>query len=320
MPVAIANPPRAAIAFDDFIAAIDGLPKDADGAIDPRDAAPALGGLARNRDFLAQVMISELKTHCASQLSDNRYGPQVVMLHQARGLYAVRANIWPAESDAEVRANGAHAYFYGRVHDHNFDFLTVGYCGPGYVSDYYDYGEGADNGVLSGYPGETVPLRFVERSALHEGRMLLYRAGIDIHCQWPPESLSISLNVMQMSPGIAWRNQYLIDVEDRSVIRPISFAASECLLAVAVHFDPNGCDLAHEFVASHRCERMRWSAARAIAATLPDAAARYAWFVHLGASDSALVAACAVRAANGIELETDPDASALGQAAAIPSR
>ncbi len=308
MPIAIANPPRGAIAFNDFIAAIDALP-----------TAPALGGLARNRDFLAQAMIAELKTHCSSQVSDNRYGPQVVMLHHARGRYAVRANIWPASDDVEVRANGAHAYFYGRAHDHNFDFLTVGYYGPGYVSDYYDYGEGTDASVLTGYPGEPVPLRFVERSVLHEGRMLLYRAGIDIHCQWPPESLSISLNVMQVSPEIAWRNQYLIDIEDRSVIRPISFAASECLLAVAVHFDANGRDLAHEYVSSHPCERMRWSAALAIASTLPDAAARHSWFIHLGASGSAMVAANAARAARQIEHEEDPDTSSGGQAGGIRS-
>lgn len=314
MPVEIANPPCPPLSFGDFLAAIEALPTTHDGGIDPRDAAAALGGLARNRDFLARRMIAELKSQCAEQLTDNRYGPQVVMLHQARRRYAVRANIWPAADDSEYRANGARAYFYGRAHDHNFDFLTVGYWGPGYISDYYDYGDGADNAVLTGYPGEAVPLRYVERSALHEGRMLFYRAGIDIHCQWPPKTLSISLNVMQMSPAVRWRNQYLIDVGDRSVIRPIGVAASECLLAVAVHFDENGRDLAHVYVKSHPCERMRWSAARAIAATLPDAAARHAWFVLLGASDSALVASRAVREAQGMELASNMDASVLGRA------
>lgn len=314
MPVEIANRPCPPLSFGDFLAAIEALPNTPDGGIDPRDAVPALGGLARNRDFLARRMIAELKSQCAAQLTDNRYGPQVVMLHQAKRRYAVRANIWLAADDSEYRANGAQAYFYGRAHDHNFDFLTVGYWGPGYISDYYDYGDGADNAMLVGYPGETVPLRFVERSALGEGRMLLYRAGIDIHRQWPPKSLSISLNVIEASPAVRWRNQYLIDIDSRSLLRPISVAAGECLLAVAVHFDENGRDLAHAYVKTHPCERMRWSAARALATTLPDAAARRDWFARLTASDSALVASRAAREVQSAELTGNMDASVLGRA------
>lgn len=39
-------------------------------------------------------------------------------------------------------------------------------------------------------------IRFVERSNLAEGRMMLYRAHRDVHSQLPPESLSVSLNIM----------------------------------------------------------------------------------------------------------------------------
>jgi hypothetical protein len=35
-----------------------------------------------------------------------------------------------------MRASGAAAFVYGLPHDHNFDFLTLGYFGPGYWSDY----------------------------------------------------------------------------------------------------------------------------------------------------------------------------------------
>lgn len=311
MPIAVANPPREAIDFPEFIAAIAGLPVDGNGAPAPIGAAPALGALACNRDFLGEAMIAELKRHCAGQVADNDYGAQVIMLHRADGRHSVRANIWPAAHDAEYRADGAGAYFYGCPHDHNFDFLTVGYYGPGYVSDYYDYGEGADSGVLCGYAGEPVPLRFVERSTLSEGRMLLYRAGIDIHCQWPPERLSISLNVMDSSHAVRWRNQYLIDVAGRSVARQIGVSASECLLAVAVHYNGNGRDIATEFARAHPCARMRWSAAEAIASSLTTRAERHAHFAALSANDDRFVAANAAAAARRIETAAKTDATAL---------
>ncbi|NCP10543.1 MAG: transposase [Sphingomonadales bacterium] len=307
MPLAIANPDCAPIGLDDFTVMIDRLPERSDGGIDPRDAAPALGALARNRDFLPQLILDELKRHCVGQVALNRYGAQVILIARRRGRYIVRANIWPARDDPEYRANGPDHYFYGRPHDHNFDFLTVGYLGPGYVSDYYDYGEGVDNRIITGHVGEAVPLRFIERSALGEGRMLLYRAGIDIHCQWPPASLSISLNVMDSGAPIRWRNQYTIDLDRRTVERNMAVAASECLLAVAVHYGGNGLDLAHDFAARHPSARMRWSAVQAIATSYADSGQRAAWYDRMAASDCALVAHECTRRLHRAECPTRAD-------------
>jgi hypothetical protein len=151
-----------------------------------------LAGLARNRDFLADSVVAALKASYAGQLELNRYSAQVFLLHRsARGFY-LRANLWPSARDAVYSASGPAAFSYGVPHDHNFSFLTRRYFGPGYVSDYYEYDAEAVDGRL----GEPLDLQFVERSSLSEGKMMLYRAHRDIHSQLPPDSLSVSLNIM----------------------------------------------------------------------------------------------------------------------------
>ena len=53
------------------------------------------------------------------------------------------------------KASGTSPFFYHVPHDHNFSFLTVGYLGPGYWSEYYEY----DYGEVVGMPGEKVDLQ-----------------------------------------------------------------------------------------------------------------------------------------------------------------
>jgi putative DNA methylase len=51
-------------------------------------------------------------------------------------------------------------------------------------------------------------LRFVERSVLSPGKLMLYRRHVDVHSQLPPERLSVSINVMRLDPAQAWFDQY----------------------------------------------------------------------------------------------------------------
>lgn len=164
---------------------------------DPRDAqstqaaAEWLARLNCNRDFLADILLDRLIENTGNE-AQNGYGPQAVMLSPLRGSMFLRANIWPAEHDLCFQNSGAGAFVYGVPHDHNFSFLTSGYLGPGYRSDYFEY----DYESVTGFQGEDAGLRFVERSALHEGKLMLYRAHRDVHSQLPPERLSVSLNVI----------------------------------------------------------------------------------------------------------------------------
>ncbi|HEX8063420.1 MAG TPA: transposase, partial [Allosphingosinicella sp.] len=171
--------------------------------------APKLRKLANNRTFLGDLIIGELKRRCVGQLETNRYSAQVLLLHGGSRKFLLRANFWPAASDSVVVNSGAGAFFYGQPHDHNFSFLTVGYAGPGYWSDYYEH----DYERAAGFVGEHARLRFAGRSRLAEGTMLLYRRHRDVHSQLPADSLSVSINILALSPATEFLDQYGFDLE-----------------------------------------------------------------------------------------------------------
>ncbi len=224
--------------------------------------AQLLAGLVRNRAFLADRVVAELKASYAGQLAANRYSAQVFLLHRSPRGFFLRANLWPAATDAVYAASGPDAFAYGLPHDHNFHFLTAGYWGPGYVSDYYDYDAERVDGCL----GEPLNLTFVERSSLSEGRMMLYRAHRDIHSQFPPERLSISLNIMDEGEHVPWRDQYIVDLEHGTIARRPTLTAGEMLLRCAVHLTDNGKDIAEQFAKAHPVPRVRAGAIGALAA------------------------------------------------------
>lgn len=269
MPRLIDPEDGAAIALDDLVDALEANP------VDCRDEdafaawGPLLARLGRNRGFLADLAIAELKDRCTGQHGGNGYGAQVLLLRPLNGRYVLRANFWPARADAVVRASGPAAFFYDMPHDHNFPFLTYGYWGPGYWSDYYEY----DVAALAGVPGEAAGLRFVERARLEPERLMLYRMRRDVHVQLPPDAFSVSLNILGSDSGQPWLDQYRFDIRSGTIAQGLTCTASEALLALGVHL-ANGLDLAAGFARAHPCERMRVTALDALAsADAPDARA-----------------------------------------------
>ncbi|WP_353203329.1 transposase [Sphingomonas sp.] len=281
MPRAIDPGTGNAIGLDDLAEALDAS------AFDPRDEeslaalGPLLARLARNRTFLADLVIAELEDRCSGQSAGNAYGAQVFMLRPPNGRYVLRANFWPARGDAVVRASGTAPFFYDMPHDHNFSFLTVGYQGPGYWSDYYEY----EVDAIVGVAGEAAGLRFVERARLEQGKVLLYRARRDVHVQLPPDSLSVSLNILAFDRAQPWRDQFRFDVAAGTIAEGLTTAPSEALLALAVHYGGEaGRGLAGELARRHPAARMRVTALRALASCETDRAARIAVFER-GADD-----------------------------------
>ena len=249
------------IGLDELADALDSDPFDPRDEDDLAARSGLLARLARNRDFLAELAIAELKQRCSAQVAGNAYGPQVFMLRPPNARYVLRANFWPASNDAVVRASGTTPFFYDLAHDHNFSFLTVGYLGPGYWSDYYEH----DGAAHAGLPGEAVDLRFVERSRLSEGRVLLYRAHRDIHIQRPPDSFSVSLNILAAEPAQQWRSQYRFDLERGTIAATLNTAPAEVLTTLAVALGSgNGRDLAEQMARDHPVPRMRATAYAAL--------------------------------------------------------
>lgn len=270
------------------LAALDFDPREEESAL---AAAVWLRRLTNNPTFLSDLLLDRLTGRDAVAI-ESGYGPQAIILSPRRGNMFMRANIWPAEHDLCLRNSGAGAFVYGVPHDHNFSFLTSGYLGPGYRSDYYEY----DYEAVSGYAGEAAGLRFIERSALSKGKMMLYRAHRDVHSQLPAESLSVSLNVMHVDPAQGWFDQYGFDLERDEITRVLSPNATEVFLRTAVASGaPEALDYAEWVGRSHPSDRLRLASFEARAGLLEEPEERDGLWREAEAAGNRMVAEMAKR-------------------------
>jgi hypothetical protein len=224
----------------------------------------ALRALANNRTLVADAVNAEL--HGAGDLhafqADNDYSAQTVLLARGTG-FVVRANLWlPQEGGAAEQESRKLLSSYELPHDHDFTFLTVGFFGPGYHTSIWEY----DPSRVVGRIGEPVDLEFLEHTSLPAGKVMLYRASQDIHSQAPPESLSVSLNLLLTSPE-GPRSQYAFDVEGGAISGVIAngsaLRTSLCQFARLVG-DGRTVDLLDGLAATHPDARLRWSATEAL--------------------------------------------------------
>lgn len=175
------------------------------------EMAPALSALANDRRVIAQALNQDL-VNLLDGKAKLLYSQQSFILKEdsARRL-TIRANIWPVmKSKPRSRALSDKVFAYQLPHDHNFSFLTVGYHGPGYETTIYEY----DFDKVKGYVGEKIDIRFLEHTTLEQGKVMLFRSGRDIHIQYPPRELSISLNLIVGSAHALEHEQFAFDVEE----------------------------------------------------------------------------------------------------------
>jgi hypothetical protein len=228
-------------------------------------AAAWLRRLGNDRDFLAELLLAELAARHRQDDGVSAYGPQVIMLSPPGGEFYLRANIWPSRAEHMFRASGGGSFAYGLPHDHNFDFLTLGYFGPGYWSDYWEY----DFEAVAGAVGEPAGLCFRGRERLEPGQLMHYRAHRDVHSQLPPDALSVSLNLMHAGGAQGWLDQYRFDVERNAIAGVLGPGAAEVFLRIAVGFGgEEALDLAERFARTHPSDRMRLAALEARAGVL----------------------------------------------------
>lgn len=227
-------------------------------------AAPMMKSLSNNKVFLADKINGELEKLVNFQ-EDNSYGAQVLMLGRKKRFF-IRACFWPSVQDNSYKQSGSDAFFYYLPHDHNFNFLSVGYYGPGYKSEYYEY----DHDKVIGLTGEKVDLRYVKTSQLEEGKVMLYRAKEDVHLQIPPESFSVSLNLMEDNIDLPRINQYQFNVKDKTVNRILNRNSGPVFASIAAELgNENTTQLLHDLSVKTKCPRTKTAIVNALSKKLP---------------------------------------------------
>jgi hypothetical protein len=239
--------------------------------LDPRDPeslaaqAEKLRALANNRHFLTERLNQELRDWRTFQEGNSYIGPALVL---GRGPgWMVRANVWAVPSQLPEQPEWLDDYFfYLQPHDHAFPFLTVGYLGSGYETVIYE----VDPEEITGFPGERVQLRFLERTTLPRGKVMLYRTGRDVHRQEHPREFSISLNLMAAAPE--GTNQHTFNLETGEVLHsPQNKSSARALLCrMAQHLgDGTTAALLEQLTGRHPSARLRSLAYEALAALVP---------------------------------------------------
>lgn len=195
--------------------------------VDMRDDAAViasaewLSALNNNKSLLLDILNRELTL-------DNYSPDSLFVSHHSlvigRGVpkrggvgFTVRLNIWPtlpATALTEAHKDRVEQSFsYGYPHDHSFTLLTAGFFGPGYETDIYEH----DPDACIGKPDEPVALRFLERARLAENDILFFRKSNDIHVQIPPQSISVSLNLLPEQASDGLTEQFVFDLERRRI-------------------------------------------------------------------------------------------------------
>lgn len=164
--------------------------------------------LANNNNLLIDFLNSGLTNPDKFQF-DKSYSMQSLALAE-REHYDIRMNFWPTSNEFDISNKSVSEFFaYYFPHDHNFDLITTGYTQNGYVTDIYNY-------TYDRYePGDEVDLEFNGRYELTKGRIMLYESSKDIHTQFPPNQLAISINVLPKQKSRTL--QYSFDLENKKV-------------------------------------------------------------------------------------------------------
>ena len=274
MPLILPCDDTAAIGLGEFVEYLHDAKIDTADLASMAEAAPMLRRLANDRRFLVDIVAAEMKNYRRMQ-EGNSYGAQVFLLdtgpRRPGQNFFMRACFWPSGDDQIMKVTGEQTFTYFQPHDHNFNFLTVGYLGPGYWSNYFEY----DYDRVAGCLGEKVDLRFIEKARLSEGKVMLYRANVDVHDQLPADAFSVSLNVMESTGRVERLDQYGFDLATSTINLVANRIGAEALFDVlAYHGDPADHALLAHIGLTHVSDRVRFCAWQSMsrAAATPGAA------------------------------------------------
>lgn len=249
--------------------------------VDPTDdesmisASERLCALSNNRDFIVEKMRQQMLL-LASGHSDHISSTQGTV-HAAgmgdKGNFVVRSGIWtpPLTTNSRSKKVQDKVLSFVTPHDHNFSLLTIGYYGPGYETVIHEY----DHDTIVGENDEPISIKYLETTTLSKGKILYFRPCRDIHSQFHPVDLSISLNLIGQPPDITSIPQYEFDVEKQRIkgLLPgtsvidllVPFKIIDCLGG-----DPNMIGIISDLARKHESNHVRGAAYKTLAKLWPE--------------------------------------------------
>jgi hypothetical protein len=230
-----------------------------------------LKALANNRDFVIQRYHDRLKSYWSGNNSDKFQPQSLELAHNNR--FFIRSNIWlPLDTSSKTVEFEKYLFAYEIAHDHNFQLLTVGYYGSGYPTDIYEY----DSSKVAGAVGEHVELSEKTETVLIPGRTIFYRQSKDIHIQYLPSEISLSVNLTVAGKNADLLPQYCFDTEKRQITGGAGDLHSNRLFILDVFRtlnDGNTVEILSDFVRHFDCPRTRVVAFQVLEEIEPDACA-----------------------------------------------
>lgn len=227
-----------------------------------------LRALANDREFLLNSYHSELEK-LDRNVSANVLTPQSVTVLREPEFF-VRANIWlPQLKDKVHQKSEQTLYAYELPHDHNFHFTTVGYYGDGYSTDLYSY----DIDKVTGYIGEKIDLVDCGKRTLGPGDTMVYKANEDVHVQYEPKSLSVSLNLIPLGPNLFNSPQYVFDPASKTICAGVSDQVGSRIFFLDFFrhvSNDNTVSLLGDLMTKHECPRTRGMALNVLQDIVPD--------------------------------------------------
>ncbi len=228
-----------------------------------------LRALANNRDFLLARYHDRLKAYWAGDERD-KFQPQSLELAHNNKFY-IRSNIWmPLDKSSQTIEFEQKLFAYNIPHDHNFQLLTVGYYGPGYPTEIFEY----DISDVKGAIGEQVDIGQKTDAVLSPGRLIFYRRNRDIHIQHTPPEMSISLNLSMADDRTDLLPQYVFDVDAGEIAGGAGDLHSNRLFLLDIFrsiSDSNTVEILSDFVRNFDCPRTRVVAFQVLDEIEPDA-------------------------------------------------
>lgn len=228
-----------------------------------------LRALANNRTFLLERYHKRLKSYWSGNEKD-KFQPQSLELVHDRKFY-IRSNIWlPLDAGSRTLEFEQKLFAYNIPHDHNFQLLTVGYYGPGYPTEIYEY----ESDHVIGEVGEKVELSEKIDTILTPGRLIFYRKNRDVHIQHTPPEISVSLNLSMADSNTDLVPQYVFNIDNHEIAGGAGDLHSNRLFLLDLFRsinDGNTIEILSDFVCHFDCPRTRVTAFQVLQDIEPDA-------------------------------------------------